>query len=164
MTTKPFLILFDLDGVLADDSHRTHFALAKKWHDYFQGIPRDTVFLAGKALVEQYREYPEDQVEIQYLTGRRIDTYRNTKHWLEDNDFPNPDRVTMRGFADRDVLSKYKVGVIKNVLEGGHYSGVLLYDDDPEVVRLVNETFGEGTALQTPWYVKPTAMVKAALS
>lgn len=157
------LVLFDIDGVLADDSHRVQYALDKNWKRYFQLAPLDTPLEEGVALANSYKDRPD--VELQYLTGRRIDLYENTRMWLKHAaQVPNPERITMRGFAHRDILAKYKVGVIKNAIEGGYFSSVLLYEDDPAVVDLVNETFGEGTAILTTWYVKHSAMIKSAKS
>jgi len=156
------LVLFDIDGVLADDTHRVKYALNKQWGDYFDRIHLDSPLEEGIELAKSYENRPD--VELQYLTGRRIDLYEQTRNWLKFHHLPNPERITMRGFAHRDVLAKFKVGVIRNALEGGYFSSVLLYEDDPEVVRLVNETFGEGTAVLTTWYVKQSAMIKSAKS
>lgn len=156
------LVLFDIDGVLADDSHRLHYALNKQWSDYFRMIWYDSPLEEGIARVRYWQDRPD--VEIQYLTGRRIDLYETTKNWLTAQGLPNPERITMRGFAHRDILAKYKVGVIKNALEGGYFQSVLLYEDDPAVVELVNSTFGEGTAVLTTWYVKNSEMIKSAKS
>lgn len=157
------LVLFDIDGVIADDSYRVQYALDKQWDRYFQLAETDTPLQEGVNLANSYKERPD--VEIQYLTGRRIDLYETTKLWLKfQAQVPNPEKITMRGFAHRDVLAKFKVGVIRNAIEGGYFSSVLLYEDDPEVVRLVNETFGEGTAILTTWYVKHSEMIKSAKS
>lgn len=159
---KKKLVLFDIDGVLADDSHRVHFALDKQWGDYFDRIHLDTPLSEGVDIAQMYSHRPD--VEVQYLTGRRIDLYEKTRNWLAIHELPNPERITMRGFAHRDILSKYKVGVIRNALEGGYFQSVLLYEDDPAVVELVNSTFGEGTAILTTWYVKNSEMIKSAKS
>lgn len=156
------LVLFDIDGVLADDSHRVHFALNKQWDDYFGRIHLDTPLVEGIDIAQMYGYRPD--VEVQYLTGRRIDLYEKTKNWLIQHELPNPERITMRGFAHRDILSKFKVGVLKNAIEGGYYSSILLYEDDPAVVDLVNSTFGDGTALLVSWYVKNPEMIKHAKS
>lgn len=159
---KKKLVLFDIDGVLADDTHRVQYALDKQWEEYFDRIHLDSPLAEGIELARGIAVRPD--VELQYLTGRRIDLYEKTKKWLTENGLPNTERITMRGFAHRDILSKFKVGVIRNAIEGGYFSSVLLYEDDPEVVRLVNETFGEGTAVLTTWYVKRSEMIKTAKS
>lgn len=163
MTDLKKLLLFDIDGVLADDTHRIQYALDKDWARYFQLSAIDAPLETGVRLAQKYGSDPD--YEVQYLTGRRVDMYENTRLWLKlQAKVPNSERITMRGFADRDVLSNYKTGVIKNALNGGEFDSVNLIDDDPEVVRVVNETFGEGTATLATWYVKHSAMIKYAKS
>jgi uncharacterized HAD superfamily protein len=164
MTAKPaglrkHLILFDIDGVIANDDHRVQFALDKNWVEYFELIQEDPVLQEGYDLATYYAK---SGFEVQYLTGRRIDLYEKTAQWLRDNGFPNPEKITMRGFAHRDILAKFKAGVLKNAIEGGEFESVHLYEDDPAVVAYANELFGEGTATLTTWYVKKAEMVKAA--
>ena len=38
-------IVFDLDGTLADESHRNHLAVAGEWNAYFEGIEDDEACL-----------------------------------------------------------------------------------------------------------------------
>jgi len=157
MTGKA-LILFDLDGVLADDSWRVKYALEGNWAGYFWRLSDDSVIADGRIAVAIFND---DQHEIQYLTGRRVDLYEASKKWLSKNGFPNPERITMRGFADRDILAKYKAGVIKNALEGGEFESVHLFEDDPAVVEHINSIW-PGTATLVPWANKNAGMVKSA--
>jgi hypothetical protein len=157
MTGKA-LVLFDLDGVLSDDKWRIHYALDGKWADYFDRAIEDPVITDGRIAVAIFND---ENHEIQYLTGRRVDMYQRTMTWLARNGFPNPERITMRGFADRDILAKYKAGVIKNALEGGEFESVHLFEDDPAVVNHVNSIW-PGTATLVPWADKNPGMVKAS--
>jgi len=159
------LILFDIDGVLADDTHRVPQALTGNWAAYFWMATEDPVILDGLALAVGMAADPNN--EVQYLTGRRVDMYEVTKEWLGKNGFPNPERITMRGFADRDILAKYKAGVIGHALNGGEFDSVHLYEDDPAVVNYVNEVHGteeEPAATLVPWGKKNPAMVKHAIA
>lgn len=157
---KRRLVLFDIDGVVADDSHRVEFARNKNWGAYFELADKDAPLDKGRDLV--FKELHEPNTEVQYLTGRRIDLYAVTYRWLRRHGFPNEKSITMRGFAHRDILAKYKAGVIRNAIEGNHFSSVLLYEDDPAVVEYVNAQFGEGTAILCDWYTKHPDMIKHA--
>lgn len=156
---RKHLILFDLDGVCANDRHRVKYALAKEWSEYFDRIIDDPVLDEGLELAQYYAD---QGFEVQYLTGRRVDLYEKSRAWLEKNGFPNPEKITMRGFAHRDILAKFKAGVLKNAIEGGEFESVHLYEDDPAVVDYANEQFGDGTATLCYWYVKDAGMVKKA--
>lgn len=162
MSNLKKLLLFDIDGVLADDTHRIRYFLDGEYADYFDRASLDTPLREGIRLAQKYGGTSD--YEVQYLTGRRVDLYDITRAWLKFHHLPNPEKITMRGFADRDVLANYKVGVIKNAINGGEFASVNLIDDDPEVVRVVNETFGEGTATLATWYSKHPDMVKMAKS
>lgn len=156
------LLLFDIDGTLADDTHRVHHFLSGDYASYFKSAKADLPLDTGIRLAQKYAG--DSDYEVQYLTGRRLDMYEDTKAWLWKNYLPNWGKITMRGFADRDVLANYKVGVLKNAINGGEFASVNLIDDDPEVVRVVNETFGEGTATLATWYSKHPEMIKVAKS
>ena len=110
---KKKLVLFDIDGVLADDTHRVQYALDKQWTDYFDLIRDDTPLEEGIELAQSYANRPD--VEVQYLTGRRIDLYEITQNWLYKYRLPNPERITMRGFAHRDILARFKGAEVKHV-------------------------------------------------
>lgn len=154
---RKHLVLFDIDGVCANDGPRVQFALDKNWDEYFGRISEDEVLQEGLDLALLY---DKRGFEVQYLTGRRVDLYVKTRDWLYDNGFPNAEKITMRGFAHRDILSKFKEGVMKNAIEGGEFESVHLYEDDPAVVERVNNTFGVGTATLTTWYTKHEGMIK----
>lgn len=160
LKVKKKLVLFDIDGVVADDSHRVHFALDKEWGSYFEALELDKPLQKGFDLAWEYAQRPD--VDVQYLTGRRIDLYQRTVSWLIRHRFPNPERITMRGFANRDILAKYKAGVFKNAIEGGEFESVMIHEDDPAVVNYINMKFGDNSAVLIDWYVKNTGMVKVA--
>ena len=154
------LVLFDIDGVVADDSHRVEFAVRKLWGPYFELIGQDTPLQRGFELAWKYANTAG--TEVQYLTGRRVDLYQGTSTWLRDHGFPNPESITMRGFAHRNILAKYKESVFRSALESGRYRSIVLFEDDPAVVDHLNATFGEGSAVLCDWYVKNPEMVKYA--
>lgn len=155
------LILFDLDGVIANDEHRVQYAINKEWGEYFSLIHKDTPLKEGVALAREYARRPD--CEVQYLTGRRIDLYEETVQWLTKHGLPNPERITMRGFAHRSILARYKLGVLESALESELFASVHLYEDDPEVVRLANLHYG-GIATLISWYNKKSEMVNLATS
>ena len=164
MTANPIaatdLVLLDIDGVVADDSHRVEYAVRKDWGIYFDQVSHDTPLKQGYDLAWKYAGMSD--TEVQYLTGRRIDLYWKTVKWLGKHGFPNPEFITMRGFAHKNILARYKESVIRSALESGRYRSVVLFEDDPAVVAHVNAVFGEGTAVLCDWYVKNPEMVKYA--
>ena len=157
---KNHLVLLDIDGVVADDSHRVHYALSKNWDRYFDLVSQDTPLKEGYDLA--WESFRTKNTELQYLTGRRIDLYVATRDWLIKHKFPNASAITMRGFAHRNILARYKESVVRSAIESGKFASVVLYEDDPAVVEHINAVFGEGTAILCTWYEKNAEMVKHA--
>lgn len=156
------LALFDIDGVIANDTHRVHHALAQAWPLYF-----DPKTMAGDTVWEQGREaIAAEQAAgsvIAYLTGRREDLRPVTSTWLEENGFPNG-VLFMRPKAVTIPLANLKTQVLRSLIDSGQYESVVLYDDDPEVVRLARTHFGEDVAVHCTWHVKQQALIRKATS
>lgn len=172
------LALFDIDGVCLNDSHRIHFALAKDWASYFDPaiMVLDDAFAEGLSIVRAARDGGWD---VAYLTGRRSALRHVTELTLSAHDFPfaplymrEPEwldeegRLLDSGTWPKDVLAMFKVNEIRRLVSLYTPEAVVLFEDDPEVVRLVNEsafaTNVEATLVN--WSVKPQAMVKAAVA
>ena len=154
------LALFDIDGVLANDSHRVKYALDRQWFKYFDKklMAADKLWPQGRALVDRYAA--EGWV-IAYLTGRREDRRQVTEDWLDDNGLPCG-RLVMRSFSDSMPLANFKERYIRNVVARENYTDVVLFDDDPEVIRFVQEQVGPAHAIHCTWHVKEKPLVKLA--
>lgn len=158
------LALIDIDGLIADDDHRVHFALDKKWTDYFKPelVVKDTVLPEGYDLVMQLQEAGW---EIAYLTGRRETLRGTTENWFDFYGFPFG-RLTMKTYAQSGTvrLADYKGDVIQKIIDLNRFDEVVLFDDDPAVIEHVQETFGEAFGVHCAWYIKKKAMVKLAVA
>ncbi len=146
------LILLDIDGVIADDRHRVHYALAKEWYDYFARIEDDSVWPQG---FELYAAGVAAGWEVGYLTGRREDLRDGTRRWLAEHGFDSDLKLYMRPVDDRRPLAELKAHFLQR--EVLLWEEVRLYDDDPEVIRLAGEHGRHCT-----WYRKDPRMVKKA--
>lgn len=161
------LALFDIDGVLANDSHRVQFALEHNWGRYFdqRTVAQDTVHEDGWKLAREYGQNPEWTVG--YLTGRGSSLRETTEEWLDSHEFPFG-RILMRGWwtanqtGKRELLSEFKARKIRGLLLHPDIEDVVLFEDDPEVVRVIQEEFGPTRAVLIPWNTKPEALVKKA--
>jgi hypothetical protein len=156
------LALVDIDGVVADDEHRVQFALDKNWPEYFkpETVAKDVPFDIAKTLI---RLLLEDGYTISYLTGRREDLRQVTEDWLEDNDFPDG-RVVMRTRDQKMPLANFKEEYVSARVASGRYEDVVLFDDDPEVIRFVKAQVGEQHAMLCDWHIKQTALIKEAVA
>ena len=154
------LALFDIDGVLANDQHRVQHALDRKWPAYFdpKAMAADPVWEQGRSAVEDARA---KGYTIGYMTGRRDDRRTLTEDWLAENRFPFG-RVIMREFGEHEPLANLKTKKIQKLVSQNQFSHVVLFDDDPEVIRLVHEQVGVDNAVHCTWHVKEKALVKMA--
>ena len=154
------IAFFDIDGVLADDTHRVEFALVKKWNDYFNidRVKSDGTWDQGKAAVEQAEK---DGWTVAYLTGRREDLREVTAQWLSDQGFPDG-ALYMRPGSVRIPLANLKADFLERVSKTVEDVQVVLYDDDPEVARLVSDRLGADAMMHCTWHVKQKALVKEA--
>jgi hypothetical protein len=155
------LALFDIDGVLANDTHRVDYALNRDWFKYF-----DKNLMANDGVWEQGRELVEDKRAegwtIAYLTGRRDDRREVTEDWLMENDFPWG-RVIMREWGYYNLrLAELKGKVMEKLVFSDRFEDVVLYDDDPEVIRVVQELVGVDHAVHCTWHIKQKALVRTA--
>jgi len=94
------VILFDLDGTLADNSHRQHFLVddKKDWDAFFEAQDRDT---PNGPIVTLYRILVESQKHDVFVVTARPERYRlKTERWFEDHEIPLA-RMLMRIDGDR---------------------------------------------------------------
>lgn len=162
-TEQPRIVaFFDIDGVIANDTHRLHFAQEKKWVDYFnpKNLEADEVWPQGRAAV--LNELRQGN-EVQYLTGRRSDLIKTTTRWFEDNNLYQA-ATHGRPFGVRTPLAIFKADFLEEY-EKEVGAQIRLYEDDPEVVRVVRERLGrEDAAIHCTWHIKPSYLVKKAVA
>lgn len=99
------LLILDIDGVIADCSHRLHFQQAKDYDAFYsaENMLKDEVIVRGKNLARNlaYGEYSMDRCDIFFLTGRPERTRLVTEAWMDHNDiYLRPEAMIMRRDGD----------------------------------------------------------------
>jgi hypothetical protein len=155
---NPRTALLDLDGVICDDRHRVDYALRRDWGTYFGLMGDDAVWRQGRELYEACTITGWD---VAYLTGRRDQFRGHTRRWLKQHGFDADLPLLMRPDDSSTRLAVFKAGIVADMLRD--YEALMLYDDDPEVIKVVGQVQGVGVRHCT-WHVKPERMVKKALS
>ena len=148
------LAVFDIDGVLADVSHRVHFLERpiQDWRSFFAAAVHDPPLTEGVALaVEAAKE-----CEVIYLTGRPERCRADTVTWLLDQGLPHGE-VHMRPDRDRRPARWLKPRVLREVAAGRVVA--LVVDDDLEVCDAY-EASG-WTVLRAQWAARSAALAKA---
>lgn len=132
------IILFDVDGVLADCSHRLHYLKEKNYDKFYLAdkILNDKPIRAGLDLLWEF--FPHTKVII--ITGRPYRTEDATRWWLKRvfrDDF-EPEMI-MRKNHDYRPSEIVKAEQIKKLTEGVEGETILFIDDDPKNVQAVEK-------------------------
>ena len=80
----PLFVVFDLDGTLADDSHRHHFIerYPKDWTAYFDACDRDAPVWR---LIKIANDLVDVGNHVEIWTGRNAAVQEKTERWLRDH-------------------------------------------------------------------------------
>jgi phosphoglycolate phosphatase-like HAD superfamily hydrolase len=129
-------IIFDLDGTLADISHRVHFVQRKKkdWISFFREIPKDKPIVA---LIDLAQLLIASQRTVLFATGRPEITRTDSIEWLIKNGI-NTDFDTcllMRKDGDRRSDALVKKDIFSEIKAEG-FNPYLIFDDRQTVVDM----------------------------
>lgn len=144
------LVLFDIDGVLADDRHRAHYVQkdltgkyahppfdAPSWSEYFRAdlMAADGLWAPATALVNAFYASAKGD-HIGCLTGRPETTRDATTRWLDKNRI-YVDFLMMRDRKDHRSGADVKVDNL--LVLSRMYNSVTFYEDKIEIVRAVQD-------------------------
>lgn len=137
------IVVFDIDGVLADATHRQHHLTGrpKDWDAFFAEVSGDPLLPSGRSLLGQLREGHE----VVLLSGRPERTRLDTEAWLARHGIEFS-RLVLRADDDHRPAARLKGELIRQVGSPGEI--LVVVDDDPSVVDLLLRA-GYRTRLQT---------------
>ncbi len=148
--TDRALLLVDIDGVVADVTHRQRHleGSTRDWMSFFAEAADDAPIEAGIAAVQQAAE---DGREIVYVTGRPERLRGVTERWLRDAGLPvDRDHLVMRGDRDRRPAARFKLEVVRRL---DRECGVDdMWDDDEAVVSTLQAA---GFPARVPEWAQP---------
>jgi len=124
------IVVFDIDGVLADARHREHHLAGRPrdWDAFFAGVGEDPVIEAGRdrLLGEAARHV------VVLLSGRPERCRSDTLDWLAVRGFPVL-RLVLRPDEDHRPAADFKASAIG--LIGAPDQVAVVVDDDPLIVE-----------------------------
>ena len=128
------LVVFDIDGTLADLSHRRHFVASKpkNWNAFDAAIPFDKPF---DDIIYVLKTYYKLKHKIILCSGRSERTRTVTVNWLRANDIPYT-QLYMRTDNDHRQDSIVKVELL-NMIREEHGEPFLWFDDRQQVVDAI---------------------------
>lgn len=127
-------VLCDLDGTIADISHRLPFVKQepKDWKTFFSLIPNDKVRLDVKARLDAYRE---EGYEIIFISARPETHKELTIEWLQNNGLSFGWTLIMRRKDDHRVDSEVKQSMLETYFPDKTLIHAVI-DDRPSVIRM----------------------------
>ena len=130
---RPTIVVFDVDGVLADVRHRLRHVerRPKDWDAFFAAMDDDGPLPDGIALAQ---ERAAEGHRIVYLTGRNEDYRSLTRDWLARHGLPEG-RIMMRRADDRRPARLFKPVALRRIAAEGRIVAVV--DDDAAVVDVL---------------------------
>ena len=148
------IVVFDIDGVVADVRHRVHFVerRPRDWERFFAGAAADPVSREGA----DWARKAAAEHELVWLTGRPERLRAVTAHWLERHDLPAGELI-MRPAQDYRPARDYKLAELRKL--AGRDEVVVFVDDDPQVTEAAARA-GFTVSLAT-WLPRGEALAEA---
>lgn len=125
-------IIVDLDGTLADITHRRKFVEGKKkdWKNFNKNIINDD--LNGWCAEIIRRMMPDHHVLL--VSGRTDELQEETEQWLKKHDVPYTDLMMRKDKDYRDDTVVKREIYEKNIKP--HYDVLFVIDDRAKVVKM----------------------------
>lgn len=130
------IILCDIDGTLADLTHRLHYVRGdnRNWDAFFAEVGDDG--FKGDVWVQVVEDARKNDAIIIFLSGRSEVARKDTEEWFEDFGIMGP-IVLMRREWDRRPDTEVKSEIFEWHFKD--YNVIRVYDDRPRLVRMWRE-------------------------
>ena len=158
MSGSTDMVVFDLDGTLADIEPYLHFLVQHPDHprDWY-GFHESVYGAAPKAdVLAMYSLYTMRDIEVVILTSRQRDWEGVSTDWLWKWGI-DYDRLIMRGMKDKRSAPEYKREELMKLKSEG-FNIVHVFDDHPGVIEVCNELGLPNT--KVPGYEEASAMME----
>lgn len=130
------LVVFDIDGTLANCEHRLPYIQTKpkNWAAFDAGIPNDTV---NPHVAEVFHSLRDADHDIIFVTGRNERNRDATVEWLKANDFwVVSSHLYMRGADDFRGDDVVKREILDQITRAWGRKPDMVFEDRPRVVRM----------------------------
>ena len=129
------LVVFDIDGTLANIEHRLDYVRSKpkNWKAFDAGIPNDEV---NELVVAIYDALVADGHTIVLASGRNERSRKATEDWLSKNFLNAHKKLYMRKEADYRNDSIVKREMLDEIIADYGKKPDMVFDDRPRVVNM----------------------------
>lgn len=124
-------VVVDLDGTVADCTHRLHFinGETKDWKGFYEACKDDKPIMS---MIDMVRALNERYYYVIFLTGRSELARNVTQEWLQANNLWNYDDLIMRPLEDYRHDSVVKLEMLNNYIRTN-------LNDDKEAIGFILE-------------------------
>ena len=137
------VIVFDIDGTLANIEHRRGFVASKpkNWKAFDAGIPNDKVNEPVAAIFRTFltRVGLGNAVDIVLASGRNERSRQATEDWLYENGLIGYQKLYMRKADDFRSDDIVKREILDEIIADYGRKPDMVFDDRPRVVRMWRE-------------------------
>ena len=132
------LIVFDIDGTLADIEHRLDYVRSKpkNWKAFDAGIPNDKV---NTPVAEVFRQMVEEGHHVILASGRNDRSRAATEDWLRKSSLVGYEKLYMRKADDFRGDDIVKREILDEIVANWGRKPDMVFDDRPRVVRMWRE-------------------------
>ncbi len=127
----PDCYVFDIDGTIADCSHRIHHIEKKDWRAFFAACGADTPI---PHIIGLAQDLASAGKRIIYVSGRSDECSAETARWLDEHKLP-VGRTYMRKAGDHRPDNQVKLDLLKQLKADG-YRPIMAFDDRDQVVHM----------------------------
>lgn len=131
------IVVFDLDGTLADCEHRKHWITSKpkNWKAFFKGVKDDSPIAPVMSVLTSLLK---SNYNIIFMSGRSENTREDTVRWLIDQNIHKDAHyidLLMRKSNDLRSDDIVKSEILDEIEKD--YEILFAFDDRPKVVRML---------------------------
>ena len=123
-------IIFDLDGTLADCTHRV--PLLPDWDAFYSACDKDEPI---EPIIALYDELLDSPFRLEIWSGRRISEFGKTLDWFNKHGILLPSEMRMRPEGDHRPDTELKAGW----LDDFNAKPLLVFEDRTSVVKMYRE-------------------------
>jgi phosphoglycolate phosphatase-like HAD superfamily hydrolase len=129
------LVVFDIDGTLANIDHRLDYVRSKpkNWKAFDAGIPNDKV---NEPVAKVFRLMMDNGHDVVLASGRNERSRQATEQWLLNNHLRGWQKLYMRKAEDFRSDDIVKQEILDQIVADYGRKPDMVFDDRPRVVRM----------------------------
>ena len=136
------VLFVDIDGILANCSHRLHYLENKDYDNFYKEVVNDVPYVRNRTALNAMAEGYNGKIVL--LTGRPERTRKDTETWLTKYyDIPADTVIVMREDGDHRKAPEVKSELALKYVEDNDIKACMVLDDMEDNVQAVVDTISD---------------------